>query len=181
MKGIIHTFSNNARLFIITVILILTFSQGAFAEDMYPVALGMGLEWNMDSRYNFAGGMVLGLDFNLGDSFAVGFTVTGSYNFFEIVCLEPAALFRWYFLGKGYTGFFLQADAGVFLIFEEGEVIPMILGGLRGGYRIPLGKLWYVEPYGRAGYPFAFGLGVMAGIRFPEKHPAENAAGGPEL
>jgi hypothetical protein len=36
---------------------------------------------------------------------------------------------------------------------------------LRGGYRMPVGSLWYIEPYGRGGYPFVFGIGVMAGVR----------------
>ena len=152
-------------LFLVVFVMV---SQNAFAQNAYPAALGLGLEWNMNSRYNFAGGAVLGLDINLPHSLALGLTVTGSYNFFGIAVLEPAVLFRWYFLRKGHTEFFLQADAGAFLIFEEEEATKwlLVMGGLRGGYRIPVGNSWYIEFYGRGGYPFAFGLGVMSGMRF---------------
>jgi len=42
----------------------------------------------------------------------------------------------------------------------------MFLGGLRGGYRFTLASHFYVEPYGRIGYPFAFGIGALAGLMF---------------
>ena len=81
--------------------------------------------------------------------------------------LEPAVLFHWYFLSREYTGWFAQAEAGALLILEDGEdIIPMISGGLRAGIRLPLGSLFFVEPFGRFGYPVGFGIGVMAGIRF---------------
>jgi len=132
-------------------------------------AVGAGLEWDMNSRKNFAMGAALGFDYNLPVAkfpFATGVTLTASTNFSGFSVLEPAALFRWYFLGKGHTGFFTQADVGAFLVFENGDFIPMFLGGLRGGFRMPLGSMFYAEPYGRLGYPFAFGIGALAGIRF---------------
>jgi len=154
-----------------TFALILSCSYGIFAQTGTnngdnKVALGIGPEWNMDSRANFAMGAVFGFDVNLPKSLALGFTVTGSNNFGGISVLEPAALFRWYFLGTGHTGFFIQADLGAFLIFEDGDITPMFLGGLRGGYRFALMPHFYVEPFGRIGYPFAFGIGAIAGLKF---------------
>jgi len=111
-------------------------------------------------------GAALGFDYNIARSFAVGFSIAASSNFSGIVVIEPAALFRWYFLGKGHTGFFAQADAGAYLVLEGGDITPLFLGGLRGGFRLPLGSSFYIEPYGRAGYPFAFGIGFLAGLRF---------------
>ena len=147
--------------------MILTFALSAFADDeKKPIAISLGPEWNMNSRENFAAGAVLGFDYSFGSSFAVGFNVTGSTNFDSIVVLEPAAMFRWYFLGSNNTGFFAQADAGAYLVFEDSEVTPMFLGGLRGGFRLPLGSWFFIEPFGRVGYPFMFGLGVLAGVRF---------------
>jgi len=170
------------------------------AQGGKKMAGGLGLEWNMNSPDYFAGGLVLGFDYDLpvttlpfaGDKifpFAAGLTVTVSNNFSGVTVLEPAALFRWYFLSSGHAGFFAQVDLGAALIIgsvcsgdcpesdcagklctgkdcSETGVIPMFLGGLRGGYRLPLGSSFYAEAYGRIGYPFIFGIGVIAGMRF---------------
>jgi len=140
----------------------------AFAQTGEKCAVSLGLEWNMNARENFSGGAVLGFDYKLplAIPFAVGVTAIYSNNFNGVAAIEPAALFRWYFLGKGHTGFFVQADIGAYLIFEGDDFYPLFLGGLRGGFRLPLGSMFYVEPYGRIGYPFAFGIGITAGIIF---------------
>ena len=131
----------------------------------YLIGLGLGAEWNMNSREMFAGGALLNFDFNLPMApIAVGVTGTVSSNFAAGLVVEASALFRWYFLGKKWSGFFAQADVGAVFIFEEDETKPMFMGGLKAGYRFPLG-MFYVEPYGRVGYPFMFGIGVLAGIR----------------
>jgi len=134
-------------------------------EKEKKAALGIGAEWNMNSRENFAGGAVMAFDYALPNSFAVGLNATASSNFSGITVIEPSALFRWYFLG-GYSGFFVQADCGAYLILEDGEFTAMFLGGLRSGFRVPLKSKFYIEPYGRIGYPFVFGVGVLAGIKF---------------
>jgi len=150
---------------LLLTIVILGFSLCAFTQEEKKMALGLGPEFNMNSRENFAVGAALGFDYNIARSFAAGLTVTGSSNFSGIAVIEPAALFRWYFLGNGHTGFFAQADAGAYLVLEDGDITPLFLGGLRAGYRLPLGSSFYIEPYGRAGYPFAFGVGLLAGVR----------------
>jgi len=119
----------------------------------------------MNSRDNFAGGAVLGFDFNLSHLFAIGLTATYSNNFSGISVIEPSALFRWYIFGNS-AGLFVQADAGAYLVLEEEELTPLFMGGLRGGFRLPLGSSFFIEPYGRVGYPFMFGIGAMAGVRF---------------
>jgi hypothetical protein len=144
--------------------LIFALSANLYAQEK-KASLGIGAEWNMNSRENFAGGAVLSFDYALPHSLALGINVTASSNFGGITVIEPAALFRWYFLG-GYGGFFLQADCGAYLIFEDEELTAMFLGGLRGGFRFPIKTNFYIEPYGRIGYPFAFGIGVSAGIKF---------------
>jgi hypothetical protein len=134
-----------------------------FAQEK-KMAIGLGPEWNMNSRHNFAGGAVLSLDFNLPSQFALGLTATGSDNFNGINVIEGAVLLRRYFLNNGHTGLFAQADAGIFIILEDGELTSLPLFGIRGGFRHPLGSFFYIEPYGRLGYPFAFGIGLLAGI-----------------
>jgi hypothetical protein len=141
--------------------LLLALCLPAFAEEQ-KMALGIGLEWNMNARENFAGGAALSFDYSFLGSFAAGVNVTASSGFSGNAVIEPAALFRWHFFG----GFFAQADLGAYLVLEDNDVTPLFLGGLRAGFRMPLGSLFYVEPYGRTGYPFMFGLGVMGGILF---------------
>jgi hypothetical protein len=48
---------------------------------------------------------------------------------------------------------------------EDEDVTPLFDGGLRVGFRIPVGERYYIEPYGRGGYPFVFGIGVMVGVK----------------
>ena len=129
-------------------------------------SLGLGAEWNMASRHDFAGGAIFNLLYNLSGSSTLGLSFTGSMNFNKIYVMEPAFLVRQYFLQNKHSGFFLQFDIGAFIAFEEEGITPMIMSGLAAGYRIPLGSFFYIEPYGRAGYPFAFGLGSMLGICF---------------
>ena len=140
-------------------------SQSVFAQSETKMAFGLGPEWNMNSRDNFAGGASLSFDYNLFRSFAAGLSFTASNNFDGITVLEPSALFRWYFLGRGHEGLFAQAEAGVFVVLEDGDTTPLFLGGLRAGMRLPIGR-FYMEPFGRIGYPFAFGVGAMAGVNF---------------
>ncbi|MCL2196633.1 MAG: hypothetical protein FWB77_03355 [Treponema sp.] len=89
------------------ILILFTAAVCVFAQDESEdtvknrkIAISLGPEFNMNSRENFAGGMVLGFDVSFASAFAAGITVTASYNFFEIFVLEPSALFRWYFLGK---------------------------------------------------------------------------------
>jgi hypothetical protein len=129
-------------------------------------ALGIGAEWNMNSRENFAGGAILNFDFDIAPSLALGIVATASTNFYGITVIEPAAFFRWYFLSRENSGWFAQADLGAYLVLEDEDFTPMFLGGLRAGIRLPLGERFFIEPFGRFGYPFAFGAGALAGIKF---------------
>ena len=148
------------------VVLFLICSLYAFPSEK-KAALGLGLEWNMNSPHNFAAGAALGFDYNLTNKIAVGLNLGGSTNFIAAKAIEPYLLFRNYFLENNFGKFFGQADVGAFLIFEDGyDMYPMALVGLRLGLRKPLGSLFYIEPHGRLGYPFVFGIGLMAGINF---------------
>jgi len=150
-------------------LLFLLLTAGLSAQEKKAVgkaAIGIGPEWNMNSRDNFAGGAALNFNYALPYSLAIGFSFTASNNFSGFTVLEPAAVIRRYFLGDGRSGLFAQADLGCYLFPEDGEMTKMFAGGLRGGYRIPVKSSFYIEPYGRGGYPFAFGVGAVVGIRF---------------
>ncbi|MCL2763409.1 MAG: hypothetical protein FWD36_09440 [Treponema sp.] len=152
------------------------------ADKMMPeqqAALSFGLEWTMNSRENFAGALMLGFDFKLPvevTPFAAGFVFTLNNNFRGFTVLESCLLFRWYFadvddaswqiLPNEHRGFFIQTDLGLYLFIEDSSATAMFLGGLRSGYRITRGEQFFIEPFGRLGYPFAFGIGAAAGLRF---------------
>ena len=153
------------------LVLILTVCSVSFAQET-KMSAGLGLEWNMASRHNFAGGTVLNFIYNLPGSSALGLSVTGSMNFNHIYVFEPAFHVRHYFFqgllpgSFPHAGFFLQFGIGTFVALEDQGTTTMIMSGLAGGFRLPLGTSLFVEPFGRLGYPFAFGLGAMGGIRF---------------
>ena len=139
-------------------------------------ALGAGLEVNMNNYKNVAGGAALGLDFTLPRSFAIGLSATASFKT-ALTAIEAAAMLRRYF---GSKGFFVQADAGVLFYMEDEyreQAKPMVSGGLRAGFRLPLGATLYIEPYARGGYPFMFSAGVLFGARFFKKEKSQEIEG----
>ena len=149
--------------------------QGIVAQDVSldkanrEMAASMGMEFNMNSRDNFAGAFIFGFDYNLPVSdvrLATGLTFSISNNFFGITVLEPVALIRWYFKEIEHMELFAQIDLGTFIVLEKQGASTLFLGGLRSGFRLPLGEMLYIEPFGRLGYPFAFGFGASAGVRF---------------
>jgi len=128
------------------------------------MALGPGVEWNMNADRKYAMGAAVNADYNLFNSFAAGISLGVSNNFSALTAVEAAGMFRWYIFSENRTGFFAQADGGLFLYMEDVKAKPMALGGLRLGIRIPLGAMFYIEPYARGGYPFAFSVGMSAGM-----------------
>ena len=156
---------NNVPVAKVLFFLPLFFLFSGLSTPALETAVSAGPEWNMSSPENFAAGFGLGFDINLpGVPLAVGINVAGSANFSKTGVIETAPFIRWYFMNTPYTGFFAQLDTGYFHILESGDSIPRFTGGVRGGYRLPLGKMFYIEPYGRFGYPYFFGIGVMAVI-----------------
>jgi hypothetical protein len=132
------------------------------------ISVSLGPEWNMNSRENFAGGVVLGFDYNFlyFHPCAAGLTVTAGSNFDGFTAVEAVAMLRWYYSeGEPSSGLFGQPEMGVYFILENETVSPIFDGGIRAGYRIHFNPSFYFEPYGRLGYPFVFGIGVTAGVR----------------
>ena len=162
---------------VLLITLLLISSQFVFAEvfaedeqtptENYKAAIGFGVEINMNSPENFAGAALFNFDVNIARQFALGINVTGNTNFSGITVLEFSGMFRWYFLSLKHDGWFAQINAGYNHVDIEGAPIALI-SELRGGIRIPMGN-FYIEPYGRVGYPVVWGAGVVAvaGIRMP--------------
>jgi hypothetical protein len=150
-------------LFFLPVLLYFLSPGYAVAQDK-PLALGFGLEANMNTRSNVAGASWVSATRNLGRFFAAGVKIGYSYDFSGIGALEMAALGRWYFLSFEKSRLFAQFEAGADLIFYEGKTFPTLLGGLALGWRVSLGS-WYLEPVLRGGYPYIWGAGLGFGYR----------------
>jgi len=100
----------------------------------------------------------------------------------ELDSLELNFLLRYYFMGAGENvpsaeaspsaGPWLQLMGGPALFFDKAEnaSIPAKWGtvsaGVTFGWRFLFGKLFFAEPYIRAGYPYIVGAGVSGGVRF---------------
>jgi len=157
--------------FVFFLILLLMFVHNIFTQESgksgdSELSIGGGIEWNMNSRENFAAAVSASIDYNLPFftlPLSAGATFIYSNNFYGFSVVEIAGTFRWYFLSSGFTGFFAQADLGTYIFMEDSSTTPLFLGGLRGGFRLPIGN-FYIEPYGRLGFPFTFGLGIIGGI-----------------
>ena len=127
---------------------------------------GLGAEWSMDFRQRYAGGAVINFDYKLGSNVALGVVITGTTNISNLIFVESAILMRGYFLGTEHTGPFVQEEIGVFLTLDNFKITPLVETAVRVGYRMPLGSSFYLELYGRVGYPFIFGFGAIPGFRF---------------
>jgi len=116
----------------------------------------------------FGFGGVFGRSFNgVGLGIAIHYAKDNEgFTFFETL-----AHIRFYTSRKKpNTGFFLQAEGGIFLFAHDKPAITMGdlsgAGGLCAGWRFPLGNYFFFEPAIRAGYPYLYGASFSMGIRF---------------
>ena len=151
----------------------------AHSQNDRRVGIGIGPEINNNSGTGFGVGAVVALDFNFGNYWAAGLSVKGSHDFSSAWVAEGMAFIRCYISGRNpwqreyHSGFFTQVDAGAHYILEdnvhmyEGDSLLRPMGGLRIGYRFLLGasRYFFLEPYARGGYPFAWGAGLSLGVR----------------
>jgi len=156
----------------LAVVLIFICSISAFSQESQfsldnKFAAGLGLEFNLDSRHYFAGGIVAAFDYNLNSNYSVGANLTVSNNFNGFIVVEPTVMGRHYIWENCHRQiFFVQIDLGALFFREDGEWTTMFEMGLRGGFRMPIRTIYYIEPYGRLGYPFAYGIGFIFGRLF---------------
>jgi len=151
-----------------------------FTAKERRVGIGLGPELNMNSGSNFGVGVAVAVDINFSDFWAAGVAFKGSHDLSSAWVFEGGGFLRRYIPGdltqeKGkHSGFFLQADIGVHLILEdnvfmyEGDSLLRFMGGVRTGFRFLPGSRgrFFLEPFIRGGYPFLWGAGLLAGMRF---------------
>jgi outer membrane protein OmpA-like peptidoglycan-associated protein len=135
--------------------------------------LGVGALFALENRLN----RYFALDFHGGASLPVSrMADMGTPGMF--LGFEAQLFLRFYMLSppkmdtpRG-TELFLAAGGGLIAVrngqdSRDTRGSPEVSALL--GLRIRLGKRFYVEPYARGGYPFLFGGGFVAGLRFPAK------------
>ena len=135
-------------------------------------ALGITAEVNKNSLESVSPAIGISFDYGLTRKISAGIKVFASYDLNEkdndLIVIEPVATLRFYLVsptGEPTSGLFLEGlgGASILLVNSGATAVGNIGGGI--GYRFSLGS-FYVEPAFRAGYPYLFGIGVNAGIRF---------------
>jgi len=140
------------------------------SEDAFWISAGA--ETAMYSNSGFSLGM--GIIFAYGKKVSIGIKSTYFLNFDNrIDVLEIGFLLRFYLLPKlPSSGLFIQISGGqaLFLRYEDGGALPAqwgtMYGGAEAGWRFLLGKLFFIEPFIRGGYPYITGGGIIAGAAF---------------
>jgi len=173
----------------LTVFLLLIAAPSAWGQtaktpaDSKILSIGLGPEVNLNSGSGMGMGAIAAIDFSFAKYWAAGVTAKGSYDLSSAWVAEGGALIRYYlnsilvsrgkepWQGVTHSGFFLQAEGGVHYIAQDnvflydGDTLLRPMGGGRIGWRFLLGNYFYAEPYGRGGYPFLWGAGLVMGIR----------------
>ena len=145
------------------ILLLLISVSGMNALD--GAFIGVGPELNADTREGVAlgGAFQAGIDFT--QPFALGLKAGFFNNFDTVTALEMLSIFRYYFPSK-FRGPFVQTELGAVIFYEFNKPYPAFMGGLALGWRVNLGRIMYIEPSVKGGYPFAWGVGLMIGPRF---------------
>ena len=142
------------------------------AEVWYKAAIGACIEANKNSLDFIAPALGVAFDYGLTRRLSVGAKLVASYDSHEkdntLFIMEPLFTARFYLVsptGEPTSGLFLEGlgGASILLVNSDTTAVGNIGGGI--GYRFSLGS-FYIEPAFRAGYPYLFGIGMSAGIRF---------------
>jgi len=126
---------------------------------------GLGFEGSANTREGMAFGGSLSFGLNLDHRFSLGLKAYLSSDADMVTTLESAVFFR-YYLPIKIDNLFAQVEMGASVFFEDDESYPAFLVGLTLGWRYYVWKEWYIEPSVRFGYPFAWGVGITAGLSF---------------
>ena len=156
----------------------LVFGLGTEVNGVSLVGPRLGASFHIESRLN--AGFALGargtvsllntpLVFDFGDpDYLMGFEAVVTPRFYLIT---PKTTRQFGF------ELFLEVDIGVLSVmrgFNGQNSRGSPEAGIAGGFRLLFGRLFYLEPFGRFGYPHIYGAGIMGGIRLHGKEPSES-------
>ena len=142
------------------------------ASVWHKASIGNILEINKNSLEFISPSIGIVFNYGLTRNFSVGVNFITSFDLYEknnsVLTVESLLTSRFYLVsptGEPLSGLFLEAMGGVSFLFINSELDNAANAGGVIGFRFVLNKI-YVEPVLRAGYPYLFGAGVGAGIRF---------------
>lgn len=142
------------------------------AAIYYNSAIGFFAEINKNSLEFIAPALGVQFDYAFFKKISTGLKVTASYDFKEkdntVFTAEPIVAMRFYVIsptGEPVSGLFLEPQIGASLVFVNSELRGSFNIGSGIGFRMSLDN-FYVEPFLRGGYPYLFGAGIAAGLRF---------------
>jgi outer membrane protein OmpA-like peptidoglycan-associated protein len=143
-------------------------------QEKNTLSAGILVEANANTRhgYGLAGGLTA--DYGITNNFALGIKGDFGTDFYDVSSAEALAFGRYYFLNTplGYP-LFVQAGAGLSMLFEKDQSVMTALGEGGIGIRFPI-KKFYTEQYLRFGWPAGFGFGIALGYRFDLKPSRPN-------
>ena len=123
---------------------------------------------NSRTTAGFGAGFAMGA----GDKITMGTRLLFLNDQEDIHSIEISVFMRYYiFRNRTNSGLFAQLNAGAVVFnFDDTVKLPAEIGdisvNLLAGWRFLLGNAWFIDPVIRAGYPYLFGAGVSAGLRF---------------
>ncbi|MCL2411559.1 MAG: hypothetical protein FWC97_07955 [Treponema sp.] len=133
------------------------------------ISAGIGTAVYSRSGLSYGGSLA----FAYGRGVSVGLQTAYFFDLEDRVdVLELGFLLRFYVQGLSfYSGPFIQLSGGQALFFRRDDVTfpaswGILLGCLSLGWRFFLDEMFFIEPFIRGGYPYLFGGGLSAGIRF---------------
>ncbi|WP_303921178.1 hypothetical protein [Treponema berlinense] len=133
---------------------------------------GLLLETNKNSLDFIAPSLGFAFDYSPWRKFSMGTKGTVSYDVYEknneLVTLETLFFFKFYIVslsGEPVSGIYTELQAGCSTFFVNSGIMTGFNGGISTGYRFVMDN-FYIEPEFRFGYPYIFGCGVYAGMRF---------------
>lgn len=142
------------------------------ASVWHKASIGNILEINKNSLEFISPSIGIVFNYGLTRNFSVGVNFITSFDLYEknnsVLTVESLLTSRFYLVsptGEPLSGLFLEAMGGLSFLFINSELDNAVNAGGAIGFRFVLNKI-YVEPVLRAGYPYLFGAGVGAGIRF---------------
>lgn len=142
------------------------------AATIFKSSLGGILEVNKNSISKLAPAVGVSFEYSITRRISLGVKSLVSYDVFEkkntIYAIEPLAVLRWYVVsptGEPSAGLFVEGQAGAELLLVNSNFKGAFSGGVALGFKIPV-RSFYLEPIIRGGYPYMFGAGLSAGLRF---------------